>query len=129
MTIRASAIYNQETELWDPATVYPDGRQRYLEYSQFFHRQSAVDRATEIMNAGFALTAHNLLRPEDFTNEDYVEDRSVARLVVDGGLGICRRCGAGESQLDDFPNCEAFELHSNRASTEIETSNRKVKSL
>lgn len=51
---------------------------------------------------------HELYEPKDFTNEE-VERNSLAKMVVIGGLGICKKCGAGESELDDWPTCTEFK--------------------
>jgi hypothetical protein len=60
---------------------------------------------------------HQLYTPSDFTDEQYYEYRGVARMVIDGGLGICKVCGAGESQLDDYPTCaEYFNTTQNEVS-------------
>lgn len=52
--------------------------------------------------------SHTLCQPGDFTNQEYFEDIGVARLVIDGGLGICKNCGAGESELEDYQTCDAY---------------------
>ncbi|MEP1253737.1 MAG: hypothetical protein ABJI29_03205 [Alphaproteobacteria bacterium] len=54
------------------------------------------------------MDGHDLYTPADFTNEE-MESSSTARLVVLGGLGICKKCGAGEAQLDKHPTCESFK--------------------
>lgn len=54
---------------------------------------------------------HRLYEPKDFTSEQYYEDKGVAVLVIDGGLGICKVCGAAESQLADWPTCQEFRDH------------------
>lgn len=50
---------------------------------------------------------HDLYGPEDFTQEE-LDNRQLARLVVLGGLGICKRCKAAECELDDYPTCAAY---------------------
>jgi hypothetical protein len=50
---------------------------------------------------------HTLYTAKDFTGEE-VERSSLARMVVEGGLGICKKCGAGEADLDEFPTCREY---------------------
>lgn len=40
-----------------------------------------------------------MLTKDDFKPEE--RDGVVARMVLDGGLAICKLCGAGESELDE----------------------------
>ncbi len=64
---------------------------------------------TEFMrNIMAEMTGHDLHTPADFTNEE-TETSSLAKVVVSGGLGICKRCGAGEADLDDYPTCADYE--------------------
>jgi hypothetical protein len=56
--------------------------------------------------------AHELYGPGDFTAEELLYSRNLlAVLVVDGGLSVCKRCGAAEAELDDHPTCEAYRAH------------------
>lgn len=56
---------------------------------------------------------HDLYTPADFTNEEH-ERSQLAKMVIDGGLGICKRCGAGEAQLDEFATCHDMNMHNRR---------------
>lgn len=47
---------------------------------------------------------HNLYTIADFTDEE-LETNRLAKLVVEGGLGICKSCGAAESELTAHPTC------------------------
>jgi hypothetical protein len=51
---------------------------------------------------------HELYKPSDFTHDEIARRNQLAILVCEGGLGICKRCGAGEVQLDDYPTCEEY---------------------
>lgn len=50
------------------------------------------------------VNGHELYTDKDFENwtGEEMEDSWTARAVLDGGLGICKKCGDGESGLD-FP--------------------------
>ena len=52
------------------------------------------------------MSNHELYQPKDFTAEEYARGNRLAKMVIDGGLGICKKCGAAEAQLDDHPTCE-----------------------
>lgn len=66
----------------------------------------------EIVSTGLLTSttnsSHDLYRPGDFTNEEWDTPCSVARMVIDGGIGICKVCGAAESELQDFPTCVEY---------------------
>lgn len=66
---------------------------------------------------------HTLYKPADFTNEEH-ERSSLARAVIDGGLGVCKQCGAGEIELDEFATCREYNDH-NRALREKEEAKRR----
>lgn len=51
------------------------------------------------------MTQHVLYTREDFTDEE-LENNNLARMVVEGGLDICKLCGGGESDLLNNPTCE-----------------------
>jgi len=53
---------------------------------------------------------HTLYTASDFTNED-LDSNQLAKLVVEGGLGICKNCAAGEVHLDDFKTCAEYIAH------------------
>ena len=57
-----------------------------------------------------AYPGHTLYRSSDFTNEE-LERSPVARMVADGGLGLCKSCGAGEIELDQFATCKDYNEH------------------
>jgi hypothetical protein len=54
---------------------------------------------------------HELYTPDDFTSEEYYRGNVLAIAVIDGGLGVCKSCGAAEVQLDDFPTCKEYRIH------------------
>jgi len=51
---------------------------------------------------------HTLYEPGDFTNEDMDRRNQLAIAVVEGGLGVCKRCAACEAELDDF-SCAEYQ--------------------
>lgn len=51
---------------------------------------------------------HALYKPSDFTDQEYYEGNGLAKMVIDGGLGICKNCGACEIELDQYPSCADF---------------------
>lgn len=53
-------------------------------------------------------SSHLLYTAEDFTNEELDRRNQLAVLVVEGGLGVCKKCGAAEVELDDYKTCEAY---------------------
>lgn len=63
---------------------------------------SAVFRGTgDAMN-------HVLYTPADFTAEEIDRRNRLAVVVIDGGLSICKICGAAESELQDWLTCEKY---------------------
>lgn len=50
----------------------------------------------------YPFKAHTLYVPDDFKHMsgEEMEDNMTARLVLDGGLGICKVCGEYEAGLD-----------------------------
>lgn len=58
-----------------------------------------------------SLHQHELYQPKDFTEEEYQRRNQLAVMVIDGGLGICKRCGAGEVELETWVTCEAYRAH------------------
>ena len=54
------------------------------------------------------MTQHILYEPKDFAQLQVDQSIVLARLVLDGGLSICKLCGAGEVELDDYPTCEEY---------------------
>jgi hypothetical protein len=52
---------------------------------------------------------HELYTNEDFTQEEYEQGNRLAVYVIDGGLGICKKCGAGEVQLEQYPTCTDYK--------------------
>jgi hypothetical protein len=53
--------------------------------------------------------AHELITPAACRADHWDADgHPVSCLTCDGGLGICRLCGAAEHELEVWPTCEAF---------------------
>lgn len=44
---------------------------------------------------------HTLYESSDFTDEEYARRNQLAVMVIDGGLGVCKNCGACERELDE----------------------------
>lgn len=44
---------------------------------------------------------HDLYTPADFTTEELDRLNSLAIAVVEGGLGVCKRCGKAEAELEE----------------------------
>lgn len=59
-------------------------------------------------------TKHILYEPSDFTEEEAERRNLIYINVVEGGLGICKCCGAAEQDLLDFDNCEDYRAWSRR---------------
>lgn len=53
---------------------------------------------------------HELYVQDDFTEEEYERENVLAVAVIDKGLHICMRCGAGEAELDDYQTCDAYRM-------------------
>lgn len=53
---------------------------------------------------------HVLYEASDFTDEEYDSRNTLAVLVIDGGLSVCKLCGAAESQLDEPCKREEREI-------------------
>ena len=51
---------------------------------------------------------HTLYTPADFTSEEYGRANSIALLVIDDGFRMCKKCGAGNQQLDDYKTCADY---------------------
>ena len=51
------------------------------------------------------MTQHVMYTRADFTDEE-LENNNLARMVVEGGLDICKLCGGGESDLLNNSTCE-----------------------
>ena len=43
---------------------------------------------------------HVLYTAADFTNEEIERGGALVNAVIDGGLGVCKKCGAAEIELD-----------------------------
>ena len=52
--------------------------------------------------------SHVLYEPKDFTREEAERRNALYIVVVEQGLGVCKQCGAGESELDDYPTCAEY---------------------
>lgn len=65
------------------------------------------------------MTKHTLYTTADFTAAECcpIEGTQLARMVVEGGLGVCKNCGACEVQLDEYKSCEDFNAHNQEAKT------------
>lgn len=57
------------------------------------------------------MNQHELYEPKDFTNEEYQRRNVLAVMVIDGGLGVCKRCGATEIELETWVTCQAYRAH------------------
>lgn len=61
----------------------------------------------EIKGENF-ITEHQLYESSDFKDEQYERPGSLARLVIDGGMAICKVCGGAEGSLPT--TCPGFRL-------------------
>lgn len=52
-------------------------------------------------------SGHVFYKPSDFTPEE-LETNAIAKLVVEGGLQVCKSCGAAESDLQFFTTCGTY---------------------
>ena len=43
--------------------------------------------------------SHELYKDSDFTSEEYDRRNTLAIMVIDGGLSICKKCGEAEAGL------------------------------
>ena len=55
------------------------------------------------------MRGHTFYTPEDFTQEEIDNNNRLARMVIDGGLYICKRCGAAEGELVEYVDCESYD--------------------
>lgn len=60
---------------------------------------------------------HELYIPADFTNEEIDRRNQLAVMVIDGGLGICKKCGAGEAELEAYKDCASYREARKREQT------------
>ena len=51
---------------------------------------------------------HILFTSKDFTSKEYSRGNIIAKSVIDGGLKICKCCGAAEVDLEKYPSCQSF---------------------
>lgn len=51
---------------------------------------------------------HELYQASDFNSDERQRRNRLYVMVVEGGLSICKRCGAGEADLATWPTCQAF---------------------
>jgi len=63
---------------------------------------------------------HLLYGPEDFTREEIDRRNSLAVAVIEGGLGICKQCGAAEAELDEFKTCAEYEAEKKKQREALE---------
>ena len=54
---------------------------------------------------------HTLYEPSDFTTEELDRRNALAVAVCEGGLGVCKVCGATEAELNNHPNCASYRTH------------------
>lgn len=59
-----------------------------------------------------SLHQHELYEPKDFTSDEYARRNVLAVMVIDGGLGVCKKCGAAEIELETWVTCQAYRAHS-----------------
>lgn len=57
------------------------------------------------------MAKHELYKASDFTAEEIDRGNQLAKAVCEGGLGVCKRCGAAEIELDQFKTCEEFNAN------------------
>jgi len=53
-------------------------------------------------------SSHVFSTAADFTDEEIDRENVIAKLVIEGGLQICKRCGAAEIELDQYPTCAEY---------------------
>lgn len=58
------------------------------------------------------MTEHILYKPEDFNEYEKNQDNALYWMVVKQNLGVCKQCGAGEAELDDYSTCEEYRNRS-----------------
>lgn len=51
---------------------------------------------------------HVLYTRADFNSEERQRRNALYVMVVEGGLGVCKRCGAAEIELEKWPTCAAY---------------------
>lgn len=51
---------------------------------------------------------HELYTDTDFNDEERESRNQLYVNVVEGGLGVCKKCGAAEQDLLDFDNCTDY---------------------
>jgi hypothetical protein len=54
------------------------------------------------------LHQHLLYNSADFNSEERQRRNALYVAVVEGGLGVCKRCGAGENELETWVTCTAY---------------------
>lgn len=54
------------------------------------------------------MTQHELYKPEDFNSEERQRRNRLYVMVVEGGLAICKRCGAAEVEIETWPTCAGY---------------------
>lgn len=61
------------------------------------------------------MTEHVLWEASDFDDaDDHVRDGALYRAVVEGGLGVCKLCGAYEQDLVEHETCESYLVERER---------------
>lgn len=56
-------------------------------------------------------SGHKLYAEKDFNQAERDSRNALYVVVVEGGLDVCKQCGAAESELDDFPACRYYDAH------------------
>ena len=57
------------------------------------------------------MSDHKLYESRDFTQKEYEEGSGFARLIIDGGLAVCKVCGAAEIELDESCKTRQAQKH------------------
>lgn len=64
-----------------------------------YRRELALDKG---------LNQHELYAPADFNSDERQRRNALYVAVVEGGLGVCKRCGAAEVELETWVTCQAY---------------------
>lgn len=60
------------------------------------------------------MTAHTFYTAKDFTKEEITNQNVLAMNVIEGGLEICKNCGAAEADLLNLHTCEEYKAWSRK---------------
>ncbi len=61
--------------------------------------------------------SHTLYKSKDFTNEEYERRNRLAVAVIDGGLSVCKYCGAAEMEISTWKSCAAYRARDKTCET------------